>query len=149
VSFAFSPQRGGGGFHADLIGDSQKGNIMGTADCAPGSPCRLDPGAPDIGAAAACYGSVFDTKVIDEYLPKIEELVARSKGRIGAGVVHEKAAATRSAGTDCTTRRAVAADVLPAIVRPEYVTIVRGAARGGESNSIAAAHGCLSEPETP
>ncbi len=39
-------------------------------------------------------------------------------------------------------------DVPPALVRPEYVTIARSAVRG-ESNSIAATHGCLSEPETP
>src|SRR4030095_1231832 len=28
------------------------------------------------------------TKMIDEYLPKIEELVERSKGRVGPDVVH-------------------------------------------------------------
>jgi hypothetical protein len=48
-------------------------------------------------------------KMIDEYMPKIEELVERSKGRIGADAVHDKIAAMGFAGTDRTTRRAVAA----------------------------------------
>jgi len=39
---------------------------MITTDFAPGSPCRLDLGAPDIGAATAIYGSAFDTKMIRE-----------------------------------------------------------------------------------
>jgi hypothetical protein len=49
------------------------------------------------------------TKMIDEYMPKIEELVERSKGRIGADVVHDKLAAMGFTGSDRTTRRAVAA----------------------------------------
>ena len=48
-------------------------------------------------------------KVIDEFLPKIEELIERSGGRIGADRVHEKITAMGFAGTDRTTRRAVAA----------------------------------------
>lgn len=48
-------------------------------------------------------------KMIDTYLPKIEELVERSKGKIGADVVHRKLTALGFTGTDRTTRRAVAA----------------------------------------
>jgi transposase len=48
-------------------------------------------------------------KMIDAYLPKIEELVERSGGRIGADMVHDKIVAMGFTGTDRTTRRAVAA----------------------------------------
>ncbi|MET8773354.1 IS21 family transposase, partial [Streptomyces sp. NPDC004658] len=48
-------------------------------------------------------------KMIDDYLPKIEELIERSGGRIGADRVHEKITAMGFTGTDRTTRRAVAA----------------------------------------
>ncbi|GII06171.1 hypothetical protein Pta02_81790 [Planobispora takensis] len=48
-------------------------------------------------------------KMIDEFMPKIEELVERSGGRIGADRVHEKITAMGFTGTDRTTRRAVAA----------------------------------------
>jgi transposase len=64
-------------------------------------------------ALRAAGGNVGDrttrAKLIDEYMPKIEELVERSKGRIGADVVHDKLAAMGFAGADRTTRRAVAA----------------------------------------
>jgi transposase len=46
-------------------------------------------------------------KMIEPFLPKIEELVERSHGKIGADVVHEKITALGFAGTDRTTRRAV------------------------------------------
>ncbi|GAA1963389.1 hypothetical protein GCM10009838_20520 [Catenulispora subtropica] len=49
------------------------------------------------------------TKLIDEFLPKVEELVERSLGKIGADAVHKKIAAMGFGGTDRTTRRAVAA----------------------------------------
>lgn len=45
---------------------------------------------------------------IDEYLEKIEELVAASKGRIRADVVHKRIAAMGFEGGQRTTRRAVA-----------------------------------------
>ncbi|MFE7429459.1 hypothetical protein [Streptomyces sp. NPDC057545] len=48
-------------------------------------------------------------KKIDAFLPKIEELVDRSGGRIGADKVHQKITAMGFQGTDRTTRRAVAA----------------------------------------
>jgi hypothetical protein len=46
--------------------------------------------------------------VIDAFLPKLEELVERSKGRIRADVAHEKITAMGYAGSERTTRRAVA-----------------------------------------
>jgi transposase len=48
-------------------------------------------------------------KMIDEFMPKIEELIERSKGLIGGDVVHRKLVALGFEGTDRTTRRAVAA----------------------------------------
>jgi hypothetical protein len=54
------------------------------------------------GAAARRAG------VIDEFLPKLEELVERSKGKIRADVAHEKITAMGYAGSERTTRRAVA-----------------------------------------
>src|ERR1700759_1958000 len=46
--------------------------------------------------------------VIDEFLPKLEELVERSKGKIRAGKAHQKITAMGYAGSERTTRRAVA-----------------------------------------
>ena len=46
--------------------------------------------------------------VIDGFLPKLEELVERSKGKIRADVAHEKITAMGYAGSERTTRRAVA-----------------------------------------
>src|SRR6266571_2032311 len=46
--------------------------------------------------------------VIEEFLPKLEELVERSKGKIRADVAHEKITAMGYAGSERTTRRAVA-----------------------------------------
>jgi hypothetical protein len=47
--------------------------------------------------------------VIDEFLPKLEELVERSKGKIRADKAHEHITAMGYAGSERTTRRAVAA----------------------------------------
>jgi hypothetical protein len=47
-------------------------------------------------------------RLIDSYLAKIEELVDKSSGQIRADVVHERLQALGFAGTDRTTRRAVA-----------------------------------------
>jgi hypothetical protein len=47
--------------------------------------------------------------VIDEFLPKLEELVERSKGKIRADKAHQKITAMGYTGSERTTRRAVAA----------------------------------------
>ena len=47
--------------------------------------------------------------VIDEFLPKLEELVERSRGKVRADVAHDKLVAMGFAGSERTTRRAVAA----------------------------------------
>jgi transposase len=47
-------------------------------------------------------------RAIDAYLPKIEELVHRSQGRIRADVVHERIVAMGFTGGERTTRRTVA-----------------------------------------
>ncbi|MFF3742814.1 hypothetical protein ACWDFH_29490 [Streptomyces kronopolitis] len=49
------------------------------------------------------------TRMIDAFMPKIEEMIERSSGRIGAHKVHEKISAMGFTGTSRTTRRAVAA----------------------------------------
>ena len=46
--------------------------------------------------------------LIDEYLPKIEEWVEHSKGRVRADIAHDKLLALGFTGTERTTRRAVA-----------------------------------------
>ena len=48
-------------------------------------------------------------QLIDEYLPKIEEWVERSKGKVRADVAHDKLVALGFTGSERTTRRAVAA----------------------------------------
>jgi hypothetical protein len=47
-------------------------------------------------------------QLIDEFLPKVEEWVQRSGGRVRADVVHEKLLALGYLGSERTTRRAVA-----------------------------------------
>lgn len=49
------------------------------------------------------------SKLIDDFLPKVEELVERSRGKVGADAVHKKIVAMGFTGTDRTTCRAVAA----------------------------------------
>jgi len=49
-----------------------------------------------------------ESPVIGGFLPKLEELVERSKGKIRADVAHEKITAMGYAGSERTTRRAVA-----------------------------------------
>lgn len=48
-------------------------------------------------------------KLIDAFLPKVEELVESSRGKIRADKVHERLVAMGFPGTERTTRRAVAA----------------------------------------
>ena len=60
-----------------------------------------DAGAlPDRAAARA--------QLIDEYLPKIEEWVERSNGKVRADIAHDKLTALGYGGSERTTRRAVA-----------------------------------------
>ncbi len=47
--------------------------------------------------------------LIDEFLPKVEEWVDRSKGKVRADVAHDKLVALGFTGSERTTRRAVAA----------------------------------------
>lgn len=47
-------------------------------------------------------------RAIDDYLPKIEELVVRSQGKIRADVVHKRLSAMGFTGGERTTRRTVA-----------------------------------------
>ena len=55
-------------------------------------------------------------RAIDAYLPKIEELVVRSRGKIRADVVHERITAMGFAGGERTTRRTVAASKPSAMI---------------------------------
>ncbi len=48
-------------------------------------------------------------QLIDEFLPKLEEWIERSKGRLRADVAHDKLVALGYTGSQRTTRRAVAA----------------------------------------
>ncbi|MEO7421412.1 MAG: IS21 family transposase [Ornithinibacter sp.] len=52
--------------------------------------------------------SVQRTKLIDAFLPKVEELVDQSEGVVRADVVHERLLAMGFVGDERTTRRAVA-----------------------------------------
>jgi hypothetical protein len=47
--------------------------------------------------------------LIDEFLPKLEEWMERSWGKICADVAHDKLVALGYSGSERTTRRAVAA----------------------------------------
>ena len=47
-------------------------------------------------------------QLIDEFLPKIEEWIDRSKGKLRADVAHDKLAALGYTGSERTTRRATA-----------------------------------------
>jgi transposase len=47
-------------------------------------------------------------QLIDEYLPKVEEWVERSQGKVRADVAHDKLVALGYTGSERTTRRAVA-----------------------------------------
>jgi hypothetical protein len=63
--------------------------------------------ARDAGRLVACPAA--RPQLIDEFLPKVEEWVEHSKGKIRADVAHEKLLALGFAGSERTTRRAVAA----------------------------------------
>jgi transposase len=55
------------------------------------------------------FGRARRPKAIDGFMPKVEDLVERSQGRIRADVVHRRLVAMGFEGTDRSTRRAVAA----------------------------------------
>ncbi len=60
-------------------------------------------------AAAGVLGrAVARPMLIDEFLPKVEEWVERPKGKVRAGVAHDKLVALGYTGSQRTTRRAVA-----------------------------------------
>lgn len=55
------------------------------------------------------FAPVVRPKLIDEFLPKVEELVEHSRGKIRVDKVHEGLVALGFVGTERTTRRAVTA----------------------------------------
>ena len=59
-------------------------------------------------AAGELVQAVQRPMLIDEYLPKVEEWVERSKGKVRADVAHDKLVALGYTGSERTTRRAVA-----------------------------------------
>src|SRR6266511_5296806 len=60
------------------------------------------------GAGTLTDRSVPRPQLIDEFLPKLEEWMERSRGKIRGDVVHEKLIALGYEGSERTTRRAVA-----------------------------------------
>ncbi|MFT4299921.1 MAG: IS21 family transposase [Aeromicrobium sp.] len=59
-------------------------------------------------AAGVLDQAALRPMLIDEFLPKVEEWVDRSKGKVRADVAHEKLVALGYTGSERTTRRAVA-----------------------------------------
>lgn len=59
-------------------------------------------------AGALSDRPVARAQLIDEFLPKIEEWIDRSKGKLRADVAHDKLVALGYTGSERTTRRAVA-----------------------------------------
>jgi hypothetical protein len=76
-------------------------------------------------------------KLIDPFLPKIEELVETSEGAVRADVVHERLVAMGFAGDERTTRRAVAVvkqayrEALPSVPALDHRARVVAAVRLG------------------
>jgi hypothetical protein len=66
----------------------------------------LDPTHGHGPKTAWCRSGVAAARVIDGFLPKLEEFVERSKGKIRADVAHAKIMGY--SGSDRTTRRTVA-----------------------------------------
>jgi transposase len=60
-------------------------------------------------AGALSDRPVARPQLIDEYLPKVEEWIERSNGKLRADVAHDKLLALGYTGSERTTRRAVAA----------------------------------------
>ncbi|HLS33625.1 MAG TPA: IS21 family transposase, partial [Brevibacterium sp.] len=59
-------------------------------------------------AGAPVMGPGRRPRMLDPFLPKIEEWVERSSGKVRADVLHERLVALGFTGTERTTRRAVA-----------------------------------------
>jgi transposase len=59
-------------------------------------------------AGGVCDRAVSRPKLIDEFLPKLEEWMERSAGKIRADKVHERLVVLGYSGSERTTRRAVA-----------------------------------------
>lgn len=59
-------------------------------------------------AGSAAAPGVVRPQLIDPFLDKVEEWVDRSKGHVRADVAHDKLLALNYAGSERTTRRAVA-----------------------------------------
>jgi hypothetical protein len=59
-------------------------------------------------AGAELDRAVARPQLIDDFLPKVEEWVERSRGKVRAEVAHEKLLALGYGGSERTTRRAVA-----------------------------------------
>jgi len=76
------------------------------AGCAHPHGRRLCAGVPGGPAVAGSGAAAADA--LDAFLPKLEEWVDRSRGKIRADVAHEKLVALGYAGSERTTRRAVA-----------------------------------------
>ena len=70
--------------------------------------------------------------MIDEFLPKLEKLIERSQGKIRADVAHDKIVAMGFAGSERTTRRAVA----------EIKKAWRSSAASGASPRVSPSPGC-------
>ena len=64
--------------------------------------------ARDAGQGAGGGGMAARPQLVDEFLPKVEEWVDQSKGKIRADRAHEKLLALGYTGSERTTRRAVA-----------------------------------------
>jgi hypothetical protein len=73
-------------------------------------------GLRDAGQLPTGLGRVERAKLIDPYLPKVEEWVERSKGRIRGDVVFDKLELLGFGGSDRTVRRALA------VVKANYQT---------------------------
>src|SRR5664280_1568829 len=73
----------------------------------PGSRITPSPGMSPP-ANPGCQSRVARPMLIEEFLPKVEEWIERSNGKLRADVAHDKLVALGFTGSERTTRRAVA-----------------------------------------
>ena len=83
------------------------GSIAASADLAECSPHTVARYVSVREAGGCVDRAVARSMLIDEFLPKIEEWVERSRGKIRADKAHEKLLALGYPGSERTTRRAV------------------------------------------